>query len=439
MNRPLALRAVDEQGGARRWRIALLLLIAAGLQFQFILPMGSTGLKLSPADPLALAAALLVAVHALRSRQAPLRPEFKPVWLALPVAALTLGLITAYLRYGQLSSWALVGKYAGWFALMAYFAAGAGLVGWLGGDARRRSLRLFCWLAVLATAVFYLPRLFYVFYLELPPPFVSLPYWMLQLYDNAQASPVDNDNATAVILLCVLALVLGHRIKGSPLFGPAAALAVGVLAGLGIVLSSSRSGMGAALLLFLAAFVVSRECRTFIAAILAVLALYYGAANITDGWSRAAGELNRSIPQRQPAPDGKLDTSVTGRLNTSGAALQMFEKHPLVGSGLGGFLQERRAEGLVIHNTVLWIAAELGLVGLAAFAAFAAVVIGCLVRLAREPGSDGAMAVSFGLIIVGVGAMAMAHELLYQRVPWFLLGMTLAGSGTAARSAAFKA
>src|SRR5690606_9308926 len=105
---------------------------------------------------------------------------------------------------------------------------------------------------------------------------------------------------------------------------------------------------------------------------------------------------------------------------------EMFTAHPIIGAGLGAFIEDYTRENgtpLVIHSTPLWLLAELGLLG---FAAFAAPFFRILKREAWwSDGRDPARAFLI-LALLGFAVMALVHDLLFQRALWLLAGAGLA-------------
>lgn len=413
---------------AAPWLFCLLLAVVAGLQVQFVVPMGSGELKICPADLAAFAGAFLVGFLSLRDRCPPWASDFNGALFVFPTAALTLGLAVAYARYGHVSSWALVGKYAGWFVLLAYLVAGAGLVKRGDGATLAMCLRVFCWLTVMVNAAFYIPRVSYILYIPIPGLLNLIALWKLRVYGDQQASPVGNDNGSAVMLICVLAIMLADRVKPGSVFRATTAFALAAAACINVIMTGSRAGMAAAALLLMIAIMMGPSARRFVLALAAVTGLFLGAAQLANltHVNEAGVSEDRALPYRNRADAGVYDVSVAGRLETAKAAVSMALEHPILGGGLGAFLAAQGQNALIIHNTFLWILAEMGIVGVGAFLLFFAGVIRYLVKASRTSDGQGVAANAALLTLVSVGAMAMAHELLYQRAPWFLLGLALA-------------
>jgi len=116
------------------------------------------------------------------------------------------------------------------------------------------------------------------------------------------------------------------------------------------------------------------------------------------------------------------------RLQSLLGGLDLWLKYPLFGAGLGVFIQQRMAEfgePLVIHNSAMWILAELGLVGFATFATgFFLMVKNAWVR--RLLPLEGRQHVLLLLLAAMMAVHATFHDMFFQRTFWFFLGACLA-------------
>ena len=112
----------------------------------------------------------------------------------------------------------------------------------------------------------------------------------------------------------------------------------------------------------------------------------------------------------------------------------MFSQHPVFGAGLGAYMDQQMRAGtaLVIHSTPLWLLAEMGVIGLLIMIA---PIIGIFWRETRAPRAADSAGLVLVLIITAFGAVAIFHEIMYQRAFWLLLGAALACAG--AREAKF--
>lgn len=137
------------------------------------------------------------------------------------------------------------------------------------------------------------------------------------------------------------------------------------------------------------------------------------------------------------------DASASGRISEVGAAWDVFATHPLLGVGPGQFpLYYQRYVALTggsihsgegarnAHNIVLGIAADVGLVGLAAFACLVAAVVAGLVRVRRHPGLRGVATAALVSISFYLGCSAFLH-LAYARYLWLYLALSTTVIGLA--------
>lgn len=411
----------------------LLLFVAVGLQFQFVVPIGASGLKVCPADLVAIVGAALVITLSIRDRCPVLNKDINRSVFLLPTYALTLGLTVAYYRYGNVSSWALVSKYVGWFVLLAYLITAAGLVARGHNGLLATSLRLFSWLTVIVNATFYIPRFLYILYIPAPGVLNFIALWKLRIYGDQQSSPVGNDNGSAVMLICVLAIIFGDRAKSSSVFTNVTACALASVACGTIIMTGSRAGMAAAALLIIISVMIGSSARKLAFVVVAISGLFLGVAQLAGvaGVNDVGNTEDRALPYRNRAEGDAYDASITGRLETYKAALNIAKEYPVFGGGLGAFLVGQNQNALIIHNSFLWILAEMGVVGVAAYLLFFVALARYLIKAARTSDIYATSATTALLILVSVGAMAMAHELLYQRAPWFLIGLALAANAGA--------
>ena len=138
-----------------------------------------------------------------------------------------------------------------------------------------------------------------------------------------------------------------------------------------------------------------------------------------------------------------------GRLPLWRAAIDMFERRPVQGWGIGSFAPvfdvlnppgspNARTNHLTAHNLYLHTAAETGALGLAALALLGWGAVLCLRRPRR--GQEG-LALALTISLVGIAAYGMVQQMHYLRslawAIWLLLGCaaTLTGKGQAGRLA----
>lgn len=119
------------------------------------------------------------------------------------------------------------------------------------------------------------------------------------------------------------------------------------------------------------------------------------------------------------------EASDSGRWAANAMAFEAWKQSPLLGIGLGGFVAispERFGFPMVIHSTPLWILAELGLVGGGA-GVYAVYVFVRHLRINWRRGSQNR---SLLLLLIAFSLFCLLHEILFQRIFWFALGILLA-------------
>ena len=118
-------------------------------------------------------------------------------------------------------------------------------------------------------------------------------------------------------------------------------------------------------------------------------------------------------------------TSDNVRLETIIRGLKLWLENPFIGSGLGVFhyLSLTAENGAnVIHSTPIWILAEFGIIG---FVIFCICFIWIVYFLISKKIKTISLKITFMILFVFI-AFSMVHEILYQRIIWLVLGMTLA-------------
>jgi O-antigen ligase len=122
-----------------------------------------------------------------------------------------------------------------------------------------------------------------------------------------------------------------------------------------------------------------------------------------------------------------VDHGFAARLRINRETISLWKQSPLLGAGLGEFWREQQQlhkerAANVSHNTILWLASETGLLGLAVFGGFA---LACGYAFLRHARSVPPAAAAFGVTLVMLGA-SVGTEVLYQRYGWFFAGLGLA-------------
>jgi O-antigen ligase len=383
---------------------------------------------------------LVVVLCVLRvaMRKAPVPRVAFGAWHFFWLAAMLAVLCVSYARVGiagdAAAAWALL-KVVGLGVLIAYFV----IAGWIGaadgGNTARWAMKGFI-VAAWLHAAYGLGQYAMYFYLDYKIP------WYPRI-----AGLAENPNSYGIMLAAALAMYWGSS-AWSPLFNRHRlefwGTTVTILA---LYLSASRSaylGTFVALmgLIISTNFEDRKIFRPAIMAIAVFVSLFIivpAAPDIYYKVSQALTETTEGTADQEQARSsfdfmkknyaisrGYVDQGVTSRMKLYTQAVEMWMEQPWLGAGLGAFwrLQQQLADkaAYLNHNTVLWLASEMGVVGLMVFGG--AVVLACMI-LARNARRIGLAGGAFGVLLVLIGASA-GTEVMYQRYAWFFCGLALA-------------
>ena len=213
------------------------------------------------------------------------------------------------------------------------------------------------------------------------------------------------------------------RYETGPWWKRIGAVCVGLMTG-GILLTESRAGLIAAVVMGLAAVVISkRKMRTLGLLVIAlVVGVIVAPAGVTQRF--------HSVKFEGAATNGDEESSrIHYELLKAGAA--MIESYPLTGVGLERFMDvapdynrellQLSRRKYIAHDTYIQIAAEAGLPVLILFLALAtAAIMHCreVRRSANAPLASMAAAIQLGLIGYGVAALSVSAEYL---TPFWML------------------
>jgi hypothetical protein len=403
--------ATPDYTAALDWLLPLMAVTA--VFFQIYIPSGNGQISVNLADPLVILGAGLFALHHIGKGWPAWRVPGTGIWIAAASAVILLSLVRGWVSFGW-TDWAFINKGLGWLVLLCYGTTGALIT----RRAHERGLEFLlktfvasgAAIAVIDIACAVPARMGMV----LPPGFV----------DPRLSGLSQNPNAFAFMLVLVLAGVLALRMR----FAAGAALMAVAL--VGVWFTGSRAGFVAVPVVFAAALMLGAAWRPMLAATLAAAAFIVGAAMLQ--WLLGLAGVVSLDPEQAGgiwagsivAVLGRTDAVTIQHLQTIQDGFAIFLAHPILGAGLGAYVDEQvRTTGLplVIHSTAVWLLAETGPVGLAVFVAAAWRLFADAVRRRGDPA-----ATLLILMFCAFAAMSAAHEMLYQRSLWLLLGAVLA-------------
>ncbi len=373
--------------------------------FQIYVPLGSGLLNVNLADPVAMLGGALFIFIALQARHWP-RWKAPLVNAGGMIATLCLGgslLLGAY-RFGW-TDWALINRFAGWFVLLAFALTGAFAT--LSGGCEALKIVVLSYIGACVGVVVIELALIVLGVLE---------FKITDYLPNASAISgfAQNRNFFAFQLLIAVA--------GAIVFlrGATRSAVLGLLFA-GLWFCGSRSGwitLGSVFAIAISIGVL--KWRDGLAALCGAAAFVAMTMTVSTVLTMSGAE---SIFATNVVPTG---VSTNERLLTLWKGWELFIQHPLFGAGLGAFrdlniLSSGRIP-LVIHSTLLWLLAELGIVGCLAFAVPA---VAALYRSWRGAKTDSGLALVLMCFVVMV-VMSGPADMLYQRTFWLIVGAGIA-------------
>ncbi len=414
--------------------------LAASVQIQTTVSITGSAVRVSLSDIVALVLfPLLVIVAAKHWRQSgPKVGATVILFGAMATVAIGYGLAIGTARLGMMEIWPLV-KAVGWLSLLYY-----GLLG-------LACALVFPRLANTAFAAAFLG--FAALLLVIHTVFFAMATDWVGSYAYRYQGVLDNPNAQGFVLLCGFAICLaGQGQLGRWLGDRWSEVATGFLLA-GVFHSSSLAAVGAAVCMILVHLKLRAPSLWQIARVIAFAGAILSIAivsrtivvdtkirtgfhDLSDkvGWLVASTEdETRNTPQADPLE--ARDFSINVRIESYYRALENWADAPVFGTGLGSHLQAKQtgvkdnAPAQQIHNTGLWILTELGLVGFTAFLGLFVTLIWRFWKTsvsARNSDTQSADAVyAVVLVMSGWLVMSLAHELLYQRALWLMMGLAL--------------
>jgi uncharacterized membrane protein YbhN (UPF0104 family) len=369
--------------------------------FQLHVPIGESPINVNLADPFALIVLTTVCLQSLQKRALPQwRLSDGNLILGLISLALLIGFAVGWREIG-VTQWALSGRLLGWIVLLGYASVGHLLVSNHGTHGLRRAIETLLTVGFAVVAI-----------KAVNPTSGN--------FEGFAA----NRNAFAFQLLTVSALAVGYSVvdaRSSKV--PRQILVKAIFQGvvfLGIVLSGSRTGMGALGLILLVGWFGRLADRRFIFFSVLTGACLWALADLLPKTIVFFGGDARSLQS-----SFSKTASDHARWAANKFALTEWNKQPVFGLGLGVFIQRSQPVfgfPLIIHCTPIWILAEFGIVG-------TSLAVGAFFRLFRYgarqwrglPGNRALI-----LLLLMFCSFSLLHEVFFQRIFWLALGLLLA-------------
>jgi hypothetical protein len=354
------------------------------------------------------------------------------IWGVVTFGIMVLGAIITYQDSGIFSHWALK-KILGWIVLMAYFVVGYVISQY---QQNEHFIKYFM-IAYGVVGLFLVLELFWVS--------ITSSTFSLGLYSDEMCRTcgfVENPNAFGILGVVILGLCLVYRQYKQPLLSMRLYSFLSIITLLTIFFSSSRgawvAGLGGiALLLYRRQLSLKVVKEIFIVIFYILVASkitnYYANTLQQDlvGNSILCGEAMLHLNEKQWHEDRGLPF----RLKSTAKSLHYWMDSPFLGIGLGNFLVKQKQAGEVeiktgepgvIHNTLLWILTEMGLLGFLVFAYLPCRYFYKTWQEVKSKASPFMLGMLFVMTVLGISSMAT--EIFYQRYLWVFWGM-LVGVG----------
>ncbi len=392
---------------------ALPLFAATAVFFQVFVPVNRGAINVNLADPAVILGGCLFVLYCANKGW----PQWRIPHFETYVGLATLLIVTAFLhgldRFGW-TNWAFTNRMLGWFVLLAYGATGALIV----HRAERRGLDLLLRTFVVAAAsIVALELIFLLFYsagAQFLRDFVDLPFVGFSA----------NRNAFALQLLFAVCAVLAARWEKS-------ILVLGIVF-TGLWFSGSRAALVAlSIVMGMAAYMGCLAWRPTLKALALAIAITIFVVFIPNLIAIFTPHLIGHVSPANSFTDNYFaivmspSTSNVERIKSLLGGWAMFQSHPIFGAGLGAYMNQEMQAGtpLVIHSTLLWLLAETGLIGSLIMLTPIVRIFWSEVRHSQDSDIGGLVLV---LIITTFAVVSNAHEIMYQRAFWLLLGAALA-------------
>lgn len=385
-------------------------LCAGAVFFQMQIPTSDGSVNLNLADPFAITAGVLLVSESLRRRKF---PEWRVIYLPRVLLVISIILVASYClgawSFGN-TAWALHNRLLGWSVLLCYVFAGAFCVVNAGIQAQQRLLKVFVTMGF-AVAAFEV-----LLVLWQSAGFLAANSRLLKI--NLEGFALNRNAFSFQMLLtfsaslCLYAQTITQRERRT-------LLAASTIFLVALWFSGSRAALLALpVIITIACFRRLIPVKTILGVcVLAslVIVAQVGVPSVSVGGAIAT---TGSLSIVQPGSDSQHWQSIL-------EGLAMWREHPILGAGLGAFIHQSATVfgvPLVIHNIYVWMLAELGILGFAAFSLlFIVLMLFCFEKDASPEGRFPRNVMLLALMVMTV--VGMAHDMLYQRMFWFFLGV----------------
>lgn len=406
------------------WLLAISVASLVLFQVHLRIPQINTLININLADPFALFAFTIVLQEIIQRKMLP-KWRFSGFNMSLIILSVILifGFINALPEIG-VTSWALGSRLSGWIIILGYLSTGYLVSSYLGLQGVRRFTENVLLIAIVIILVQVLIRM--------------LDYYGFDMgiyFPRNFEGYASNRSAFAFQLLICLSFAIAYMgpyqrvisfTNKNHMVNKRRILLVAIILA-GLLLTGSRAGIGTGLIILLSFLMATKIDRGMLmkSSLLGYI-FYLGIIYLpplSKGFNIFAIK-KITLLKVEPIWTFKI-ASDSERWETITRGLDMWLENPLLGGGLGAFIESSKSwanEPLVIHNTPVWILAEFGLLGALIFGG---VFIAMLFFTWRWKSESPSRRMLLSILII-FAIFSMAHEIYYQRMFWLVLGLVMA-------------
>lgn len=412
---------------------ALLLCLCLQIQLSLFKTDDYLGIRTNLADLLLPVLGILVFFRLLMRHDnwPQWRIPYTYLWLAGLTALMTVAVINGHNTTGEWQIWALVNKYVGWFVLLAYFALGGWIAGQKDWDWQPFVIKALCGFWIVCLLGFCV----WMIYIDLfGSSHAIYTYYPLGGF-------MGNRNAYAFLSCTALVFLTAFIVRHPQTSYKWLLKLVWLLVPLYYTVNGSRAG-GAILVLIILAFTIMHfrfSLKHIISPLLigAGLVLLFFSTHSSYMFDMTGRQVVRTGQIAQldsiTTDEAEEKLSYVGdrvRMTTYTDAIALWKRHPLIGGGLGSF-RAYQSETVSTYNdiidfTALWLLAETGIIGLSAFSIFFLLALWQVFKRVKSQNDPHGFYMGLLMTMIIFAIMSLAHELLYTRFLWFLMGLGLA-------------
>ena len=373
--------------------------------FQIRIPILNGTLTLNPADLIALIVAINALILAYIGNKIRQLWANQMMWPGIFCFAcmIAIGWFVGWINFGS-NEWAFANRLMGLISVLSFLLLGASLRQHLSQTEQQMIFKIMMFAFITAGIV----QIFVSGHL---PQSISIFFNWTSLLSGF----VGDRNAFSFLGLILIALVASSFMRNQHAFQMQRTIFifVGIILAM-VAISGSRTGWGGAVILAISLFYFSRKGFLYAGTSFAIfIALFIQLDNNLLFSSNINVFDDRELVDVGKLSDLRYLTWITG--------LNFFIDNPLLGAGLGASIEKI---DIVIHNLYLWVAGEMGLVGILLSLPISYAILAQLFPgLLKNPSTYQISLLSFLLVF---GAFSVTHDIIYQRILWFGIGYFMA-------------